>query len=69
MQHAHFTVTSTTATTTVGKVTSGGVKFPPRPEASIERVQKPASTQRKSSGPPPFVPKIKSFAERRVPEF
>ena len=57
-------MTSTEATSTVGRETSGGVKFPPRPVASIERVTKPAQTRSKPSGPPPFVPKIKSFAER-----
>ena len=57
-------MTSTTATTTVGRATSGGVKFPPRPVASIERVEKPAQTQNRPRGPPPFVPKIKSFADR-----
>jgi len=43
----------------------GGIKlkFPTRPTAAPKKTDKPKSRSR-PSGPPPFVPKIKSFADR-----
>ena len=48
------------STTTTEKIT---LKFPSRPGKKAGEKPKP-TTRRPVSGPPPFVPKIKSFAER-----
>ena len=47
-------------TTTEAK---SSLKFPTRP-GSVKKVDKPSSSRPRPSGPPPFVPKIKSFADR-----